>query len=179
MNWMTKDWTQGDLNAVIKKIGGEEVARGILNDTVKFTVTEMPKTSFDEFFQTRPRLFVSESFRDLVVAKAKGVATVVNTKHFDLSREMLDSEIEEKLGGGYVWDENVLLATLKLLLTKQKGGKKGKLVNTGFSNLFYSGFCVVSVCWRTRAVVPDWFVYADERVDRRWDAGVRAFSPAT
>lgn len=39
--WAIKDWTQGELNALVKKLGGEKVARGILDGTVRFTV-EMP-----------------------------------------------------------------------------------------------------------------------------------------
>ncbi len=55
MSWLTKDMTQGDLNAVIKKIGGLKVARGILDGTVKFTVTEVLKPSFELYLHDRQK----------------------------------------------------------------------------------------------------------------------------
>jgi len=142
-----------------------------------FTVTETSKTSLDEFFQTRSRFFVSDGFRNLVVAKATGTAIVADTKHFDLPRNMSDSEIEEKLGDGHIWEENVLLTTLEHLLTEQEGGKDGKLLNNGFANLFYTRSCVVYVYWNTDD--RRWVIFTWKRDDLRWDAGYRAFSPAT
>lgn len=37
MSWITQSWTTGQLNALVKKIG-EKNARGILDDTVRFSV---------------------------------------------------------------------------------------------------------------------------------------------
>lgn len=50
--WMTKDWTQGDLNAVVKKIGGEKIARGILDGTVKFTVVDKTSNNAEKVLYT-------------------------------------------------------------------------------------------------------------------------------
>lgn len=41
MTWMTQDWTTGQLNALVKNLGGEKVARGILDGTVKFVVSSV------------------------------------------------------------------------------------------------------------------------------------------
>jgi len=38
MNWMTQDWTTGQLNALVKNLGGDKIARGINDGTVKFVV---------------------------------------------------------------------------------------------------------------------------------------------
>ena len=49
MSWMTKDWTQGELNALVKKLGGEQVARGILSGTVKFTVSVVDAPNYQPY----------------------------------------------------------------------------------------------------------------------------------
>lgn len=44
MTWITQNWTSGQLNALVKKIGGEEVARGILDGSLVFKI-EKPTVS--------------------------------------------------------------------------------------------------------------------------------------
>ena len=42
--WMTQDWTSGQLNALVKLVGGEETARAILAGTVEFKLVEKVQT---------------------------------------------------------------------------------------------------------------------------------------
>ncbi|KND48476.1 MAG: hypothetical protein AB200_01960 [Parcubacteria bacterium C7867-005] len=176
MNWTTKDWTQGELNALVKKIGGGQVARGILDDTVKFTVTEMPAPYYHEFFQTRSDLFIYDGFRDLVLAKVgKGEqAKPIVSKSVALPRDMTDKEIEEMLGNGHIFTEVEVCAVIQKLITEQEGGKEGELLNNGFANLFYTSSCVVVVRWL--ADVGRWNVGTWRRDVIGWSAGDRAFS---
>lgn len=46
--WMIKDWTTGELNALVKNLGGEEVARKIQRGEARVYLTEILKTLFDK-----------------------------------------------------------------------------------------------------------------------------------
>jgi hypothetical protein len=133
----------------------------------------------DKFFRTRPGLWVSDSFRNLVVAKTspsvKGRAVV--NKSIMLESHMLDTGIEEMLGEGHIFTEDQLCDFLAKMIEEQKGGEEGRLLNNGHANIFYLASCVVGVGWsRGRR---EWDVGAWYRDDGRWDAGGRIFSPAT
>jgi hypothetical protein len=199
MIWMTKDWTQGESNALVKKLGGDKVARGILNDTVKFTVVEVSAPSLpplliprgtvtvtlkerhnpDRFYQTRSDLFVQPDFRTQIVAKANlsEAGASFNLKYADLGRNAVDREIEEKLGKGHIWSETQICAIVADFIDKQPKGEDGTLLNGGAANLFYTSSCVVDVRWY--ADDREWDVNVWSRGNDRWNADSRVFSPAT
>lgn len=132
-----------------------------------------------EFFQNRAGLFVSDSFRDLVVAKAEpleaGKTFVVKPQV--LARNASDAEIEEELGEErwHLFDETAAAAVVADLITKQSKGEEGPLLNNGFANLLYLGSCVVFVSWYADG--REWLVDAWLRDDDSWFAGHLVFSP--
>lgn len=145
----------------------------------KFLSGLVPDVANLDFFQIRSGLYVDESFRRLVVAKAKP-SELVDAHHFDLPSGMTDAEIEKKLRedfGSHIWDESVLCATLQKWITDQEGGKSGKLLNNGYANIFYTSSCVVYVSWDADG--RRWGVLTWKRDAGGWSSGNRAFSPAT
>lgn len=130
----------------------------------------------DTFFQARPGLWVSEDFRRLVVAKAGSAGQVIATKTTTLQKGMTDTQIEKMLGGGHIFTEDQLCATLAGMIREQWGGKAGPLLNNGYANLFYTASCVVRVDWG--AGDGGWGVGAWQRDGGEWGAGGRVFSPA-
>ena len=133
--------------------------------------------TFAEFLRTRPGLWVSDDFRQRIVARASGEGVVRKTHIFVLSHNMSDAEIEDKLSENHFWDEADLCATIAHMIMVQSGGKSGELLNNGRANLFYTSSCVVLVGWR--AGLGEWSVFTWLRGVSMWDAGNQAFSPAT
>lgn len=196
--WMTQNWTSGQLNALVKKLGGEEVARGILDGTVPFTVTarahEFLRTAgeltlpastvlFDPaaYFQTRKGLWVSDSFRHQILKYAHGVDSTarVTLSVFDLVKSANDAEIRSELPEDHVFeDASEFSATLAKMIDLQPIGKDGILLTSGYWNIFYvqrvGGVVAVFVYWHGHA--RRWYVYARPLDDLRWFEGRRAFS---
>jgi hypothetical protein len=147
------------------------LARGIHRFSTKL------RYNYDEFFRTRPGLWVDPDFRHLVVVNAQECgAREVKPKHFDLPRVMTDAEIEAELGDNHLFDEVQVCETVATLIEKQEGGKEGKLLNNGYVNLFYLASCVVDVRWY--AGNRGWNVDMWPRGVDGWSAGGRVFSPA-
>lgn len=44
MTWLTQDWTQGQLSALVERLGGNEIARAILADKVEIKVVQKNET---------------------------------------------------------------------------------------------------------------------------------------
>ena len=143
--------------------------------SVRFDNTFVPS----EFFQNRPGLWVSDDFRDLVVAKAEPTEAgkTFTVKPQVLGRDATDAEIEDELGGMHLFDETAVVAIVAGLISRQEGGKAGVLLNNGYANILYLGSCVVDVCWR--ADDREWRVLTWQRGGNGWDAGSQVFSPAT
>ncbi|MDP2642089.1 MAG: hypothetical protein Q8P21_02255 [bacterium] len=131
-----------------------------------------------EFFQNRPGLWVSESFRNLVVAKAQpteaGKTFVVKPQV--LGRDATDAEIEDELGGKHLLDETAAAAVVAGLITAQPNEEALPLLNNGNANILYLFSCVVSMDWDADS--REWNVNAFRRDGARWFAGYRVFSPA-
>ncbi|MBI2065446.1 MAG: hypothetical protein HYT68_00015 [Candidatus Zambryskibacteria bacterium] len=128
------------------------------------------------FFRTRKGLWVSNDYRDLVVAKAEPTVTIPAFKHVLLQQDMNDTEIEEMLGDKHLFTETEASALIADLISKQEGGKEGELLNNGYANLLYLGSCVVLVHWYAGS--RKWFVNTWKRDDDRWNTGLQLFSPA-
>ena len=133
----------------------------------------------DAFFKTRSGLWVSDSFLDLVVTKAKPTEAgqSLTAKPQTLGRDASDAEIEAELGRAHLFDESALCALIAGLIIAQPEGKVGPLLNNGYANLLFLPSCVVVVRWDT--VSHEWSVLAWQRSVDRWRAGRPVFSPAS
>ena len=176
-DWMTKDWTQGENNALVKKLGGNIVARKILKDAVRFVLVTSDDVRTDDlaaFFRNRPGLWVSSDFQSQVLAKVANTST--EARYVDLECGMSDAEIEKMLGPGHIFGDEQVCKTIARLIGAQPNGEEGELLKNGF-NLFYVGSCVVGVVLRARG--RSWDVETWRRSGGGWRTGCRAFSPAT
>lgn len=123
MAWMTKDWTSGQLNALVKKIGGEKVARGILDDIVQFQIVEQKKekqllelvktikvpavkrfVASEKFVVNKniddvPIAWLGENFRKHFLNKKEENVSEAELKAQKLLEDSVDSPILKKLGG--------------------------------------------------------------------------------
>ena len=201
MQWIIQNWTSGELNALMKKLG-EENARRIVAGTAKFTIEQVAvveKKSVlrllagfvlpeqvgnfnpQQFFRTRSGLCVWDGFKDLVLKFAKPVSGVVATtirKH-ELVKPANDSQIRSGLPEGHVFQVDELCSHLAGMIQRQSNGGAGELLNNGYVNLFYvqvgSEVVVVRVYWN--AVYREWGVSADHQLgDGQWRAGGQVFS---
>lgn len=194
---MTKDWTSGQLNALVKKVGGEKIARGILDGTVQFTVTEqkhlvhhntidLPELSKtfnpQEYYRNRTGLYVWDGFTDNILSVAKKTKKVSARKivSYNLMKASNDAEICIELPENYVWeDASEFCAHLANMIDGQPNGKEGNFLSNGYTNIFY-------VCGKDNEVFAvhlswvadgrEWRVLAYRLVADRWGVGRRAFS---
>ena len=58
--WMTKNWTTGELNALVKNLGGESIARGIQKGEIKINPKNVMKVLFDKNGRRIPKNFSSD-----------------------------------------------------------------------------------------------------------------------
>lgn len=151
----------------------------------KFIAGEVPQVAPNlrdpqAFFRSREGLWVSDSFRARVLAKAVNLdINFEKVRHVNLKQDMSDAEIEAMLGDGHVFSEmQVCLAIARLIEAQPKGEGDGRLLGDGESvSLFYLRSCVVLVQWFRGEKY--WSVRAWERSNCRWSAGNRAFAPAS
>jgi len=132
----------------------------------------------EAFFHTHSGLWVSNEFRERIVAKASGAGTVRETSLYVLPRNMFDKEIEAELLADHIWSETDACATSAHLISLQPGGKRGTLLGDGRVNLFHTRSGVVNVRWSTDDD-REWLVSVWGRGDRRWPAGSQVLSPIT
>jgi hypothetical protein len=143
--------------------------------TTDITLTEDHNP--DEFFQTRPGLYVWNDFHSRMTIKARPSAksTSFKVNSFKLTKDATDKQIETALPENHLFDETTLCAVIATLVSKQPNGEDGTLLNNGYANLFYTRSCVVRVRWRSGSRL--WRVGAWLRVDCGWGAGCRVFYP--
>lgn len=194
----SKDLMIGEVNALVKVLGGEKVVRGILNGSLEVTITPKPSTlgtlheitfhpyadSFDpeRFFQVRKGLYVLGGFRDRIISMARKIKKVPTKKgmFIDLDNPASDTEIRAKLPKGHVFkNPSIFCSYLARQLDLQKNGEAGELLNDGYTNIFYvkginGKIFAVLVRWDSddRA----WDVDADQLDGYRWHVGLRVFS---
>jgi|CXWL01.1.fsa_nt_gi hypothetical protein len=191
------DLEAGQLNALVKIIGGSDVVRQILRSEVVVTLTAKqapaPKPPLltlingaiqidgvpifqPKVLTTRKGLWVSDDFVSQVRAKAGAIGGLdaLSLCSYELARDAYDREITQGLGEKRLFSEFEVCACIEQLVSKQSNGEEGDLLNNGCANLFYLAGCVVRVRWRADRCW--WFVSAWELGDVRWVAGRRAFS---
>lgn len=138
----------------------------------------------DEFFQTSQGLYVSNSFRDIVVASALKVesAPELSVSVFTLTQQATDKQIKSELPEGHVFeDSSIFCYHLAELIKAQVGGREGMLLNNGSATIFcvqtMNEVFAVIVRWSS-ANDRKWNVYAGRLGGRAWIAGDRVFSAA-
>ncbi|GMU73854.1 MAG: hypothetical protein AMXMBFR44_0530 [Candidatus Campbellbacteria bacterium] len=179
--------TAGQLNALVKKVGGEKAVHGILDGTLKFAV-EVVKSVINlaDFFKTRKGIWVSDEFRQRILAPAlemEETAPASVGKPYDLPCDMTDAEVRGKFYGNHVFeDTRAFCRYLESAITAQWGGESGDLLNNGYANLFYvrgvnekgeGEVFTVLVNWG--ADDGEWYVSAYRLDGNRWYRGCRAF----
>ena len=151
-------------------------ARMTLTSPQAVEVTLLGPHDPNTFFADRVGLWVSSDFRSRVVANAK--ATEVGARYKVVRRDLVKNLTDEKIEAGlpvkHNFDETKVCGLIAGLIARQPNGEEGELLNNGFSNLFYTASCVVSVRWR--AGVRWWSVDAWRRYGSGWLAGRRVFS---
>jgi hypothetical protein len=191
--------TPDRIQTIWNMIGGDDVADRLIAGTAKvviemvrrlnnitpFSVT-VPATerNVQDFFGTRDGLWISDNFRDLILAGAQDGLLVANKStrgHADLAEEANDAEIGAELPKGHVFtDVNVFLAFLAYLIELQwLNQTEGVLLNTDYrANIFYVEIAgtVFTVGVRWNAGDGEWYCYAVRPDADRWGAGNRAFS---
>ncbi len=192
MEFAAKNLTMGQMNALVKKLGGEEGVKRFLAGTVEvivksvielvasMTVKLTERVDPDAFYRTRPGLYVWDGFRTLVVAKAHPIDpadSVYSIESFQLTRDAVDDEIENSLSKSHLFGETLVCAVIAGLIAKQPKGEDGALLNNGYANIFYTGSCVVRVRWDADG--RRWRVGAWRRDGGGWVASDRVFSLAT
>lgn len=197
MRFASQNLTAGQLNAVVKKLGGEQGALRLLAGELKVvetTETKAPAATLSALkpvnsaiqldpiaaydpkgLTTRKGLWVSGDFVSRVRSKAKPVENLglLSLSSHELTKNAYDREITPGLGENYLFDESELCARIDQMISKQPNGEEGDLLNNGYWNLFYVAGCVVSVYWYSD--VRRWNV-CTWKLDGYWDAGSRAFS---
>lgn len=130
------------------------------------------------FYKTRDGLYVWNDFRTRIVknAKVSKVGTTLKVERAKLMRDLTDAEIESALPKEHLFGETEVSAVIAGLIAKQAQGEEGVLLNTGYTNLFYTSSCVVGVGWFAGG--RGWDVVACERGGHGWHAGRQVFSPA-
>ena len=176
-------------------IGGLNVCKGVMRGTMKVTVETIrrlthptPFTStaaeinLAEFWQTRPGLWLSDDFKELILKPAKlGTVAVEETtrSYADLAGLANEAEIDAESPEGHIFENfEDFLAHLALQLKAQWGGVDGHLLNTEHKANLYRvriGEEVLTVFARWSSGRGEWYVSADRPRASRWDAGCRAF----
>lgn len=152
----------------------EAVLREVLYVELSIETSPDPK----EFFQDSKNLYVWNSFKNDIAAKAGPMKDLKCwVKSFDLQKAANDTEIEAELPEKHLFSESEVCAILADLISRQPTGEDGPLLKNGNWNLFYTRAFVVGVYWD--AFRGGWRVYAWDRDDRHWNGGRRVFSPAT
>jgi hypothetical protein len=192
----SKDLTAGQLNAIVKKLGGENIVRGILADRMKFAITVTsvlvpldpvtigPINSHNpnEFFTTREGLWISDQAKNRflsVVDYKVDLDKETTLQSYALTESANDATIRENLPENHVFGADELCAILAHFIESQPNGKEGNLLANGYANLFYvkgkdDQVCVVHVDWYSGG--REWYVLAWSLDDCTWDAEYRVFS---
>ena len=171
-----------DPNEAVRRVNAGEwvvikVVESILS-LVNGNVASDAIESFDPhtFYEPRDGLWISNPFRDNVLAKAHAIKKLPAKalKSFDLVQNAYDRDITLCLPQNYEFSIDEALARIAQLIEKQWGGKEGELLNNRYANPFYVPGFVVVVYWH--ADLRTWRVHAWERDAYHWFAGSRAFS---
>lgn len=184
-NFAARNLSLGQVNALVKKLGGEAAVLGIIAGTTKFSLEVVEGSTFDEaaYFQIRSGLWVDSDLERYV-----GLETRVTRSSDALKRRQLEvNENEATMFGQPGSDQYAQtlanacdLGQIAELIVAQEGGKTGVLLNNGYANIFPvcgkdGTLHVVYVGWD--GGVRKWYVYCFPfEADVVWSAGYQVFS---
>ncbi len=180
--------TAGQLNAIVKKLGGHEAALRFLNDEI--VVSEPPKAAVQkfyeevlgapltkqfvptEFFKNRQGLYLWNDMQRVlknakIIEPTQGAAKF---RSFDLVKNARDREIKAELSENH----EVELWQIAQLIDAQTDGEDGPLLTNGYANIFYVAGYAVSVHWD--ADYREWDAGGWGLDGGGWGAGDRVFS---
>ena len=111
------------------------------------------------------------------------LGTVCKTESEELPKSLSDHEIIEKYGEDIIFDSiDDLEVTIADLISKQSGGKSGKLLSNVYTNIFYvrvngsvTFICVTFASAPLSSDDPEWYVGSDRIDGGRWYADRRVF----
>lgn len=193
--------TVGQLNALVKKVGGEDVVRQILNDSLVFKIIESPLLDFintitipattkslvakDKFVINISRKakakigFLGGNFKEWFLSgngKIEDPIAETTLRYVNLRKPSVDAPIIAELSGKE--RAETTLSELYALLEKQCHGEDGPLLTNGYANIFYvrdqnGALRAVRAYWSGGR----WGVHARSVEDPfRWIDGYRVFS---
>ena len=120
--------------------------------------------------------YLGDNLKSWFIGKVEGPLSRSELRYQNLKENSLDSPIITKLGGEEKAESS--LAEMFHLMSLQKNGEEGALLNNGWANIFY----IRDVNGVLRAVYVDWYVdgwrVRANSVGHRggWDGGNRVFS---
>ena len=184
-NFAARNLSLGQVNALVKKLGGEAAVLGIIAGTTKFTLEIVEGSTFDEaaFFQPCAGRWVDADLDRYVGLETRSTrsASALNCRQLEVG------ENEATMFGQSGSDQyaqtlaNVCdLGQIAELIAAQEGGKPGVLLNNGCANIFPvrgkdGSLRVVHVFWS--GGVRRWYVYCDPfKAVSVWFAGGLVFS---
>lgn len=184
--------TVGELNALVKKVGGAEVVRSIFRGTVELTfkqrkkllvkvaevqVVALSRFCAKDYLKSCNVGWTGDNFRKLFLGDVEENVADTTVAIHRLEQASLDPPIMAQLADR---------AELKLthffeLLKKQSKGESGVLLTNGYANVAYikgndGNLWAVSACWRSYCGYY-WNVEANSVGDPyRWDDGYQILS---
>ena len=195
----SKNLTVGQLNALVKIIGGEEVVRGVLDKSVEVvlsavkllrqlttvSVTGIQKfVARDAFGESNPdgiKFYFWDNFRSNFLGKVEEDVPTATIAVHRLEKASLNRPIMAELGVDEKTKKGVMkLAQFYELIKAQAHGEEGSLLVNGYANIAY----IEDEEGNLWAVNADWYsVYRGWSVDAfsvgfpyGWSAGSRVLS---
>jgi hypothetical protein len=181
-NFAARNLSLGQVNALVKKLGGETAVLAIIGGTLKFTLETVESQPYNgsTFFQTRRGIWVdSDLDRDVgldghITRGTLPVGRVLarNTSEADMFGEPGSDKYAATLQNA------VDLGQIEAMIEAQWNGQEGDLLTNGFANIFPT----VGKNGALHVVYVDrsdggWYVYCDPfEADDVWRVGNQVFS---
>ena len=188
--------TAGQLNAIVKKLGGKENALALLHDEIKIVrtkilehigIVKIPATSQKFVAKDHFKLkkdggicsWFGSNFQTWFLEGESKIEEPIEEQELGfhkLTKNSVDGPIIEELGGKA--KAETTLQEVFALISKQPKGEEGDLLTDGYANIFYvrdkeNALRAVGVYWRD----DGWLVYAYSVEDPGgWHAGYQVFS---
>ena len=198
MEFASKNMTVGELNAIVKILGGEEGARSLLRgelvisrasrvlnhlkfiaETIEISISSFTKSSF--FKTDGPvRLWFGDNFKSWILPAIPEEIPGFEGKltQTQLTKDMTDSEIKQGLGQPESLTPTEFAAVIRHLIERQPQGEAGTLLTNGYANIFYVKLedeRVVAVRAHWDSDYRGWGLGADDLGDFGWRGGSCVF----
>lgn len=199
MDFASKNLTAGQLNALVKILGGEEVVHGILNKSVEVVVNTVKLlrqltivsaagiqkfAAAGAFGENNPdgiKFYLWKNFQNNFLGKIEEDVPAATIAVHRLEKSSRDQGIMAELGIDLETKKGVIkLAHFFELIKAQANGQEGQLLVNGYANIAYiedenGKLWAVSADWGSDG--RGWDVYASSVEDpREWRDGGRVLS---